>query len=159
LNRDLGAWIKSLSQCLQQGVMLFVDYGYSRHEYYHEQRNQGTLLCHYRHRVHSDPFIYVGLQDITASVDFTAVAEAAVNTDLSISGFTTQAYFLIASGLEKILLEQKDQDELQQLEFSRQIKQLTLPGEMGERFKVIALSRELDTALTGFSLVDHRRRL
>jgi SAM-dependent MidA family methyltransferase len=159
LNRDMEAWLNSLSQCLHQGVMLFIDYGYSRHEYYHEQRTQGTLLCHYRHRVHSDPFLYVGLQDITASVDFTAVAEAALCTELNVSGFTNQAYFLIACGLERILQEQKDLDDKQQLEFSRQIKMLTLPGEMGERFKVIALTRELDMTLSGFGLVDHRRRL
>lgn len=159
LNRNLEAWLNSLSQCLQQGAMLFIDYGYSRHEYYHEQRSQGTLLCHYRHRVHSDPFLYVGLQDITASVDFTAVAEAALCSDLRVSGFTSQAYFLIACGLERILQEKKDLDVKQQIELSRQIKMLTLPGEMGERFKVIALTRGLDIALSGFSLVDHRRRL
>ena len=159
LNRDMEAWLNSLSQCLHQGVMLFIDYGYSRHEYYHEQRTQGTLLCHYRHRVHSDPFLYVGLQDITASVDFTAVAEAALSCKLNVSGFTSQAYFLIACGLERILQEQKDLDAKEQLELSRQIKMLTLPGEMGERFKVIALTRDLDMALSGFALVDHRRRL
>ena len=159
INSDLAPWIKSLSDCLQQGLMLFVDYGYSRHEYYHEQRTQGTLLCHYRHRVHSDPFIYVGLQDITASVDFTAVAEAALSADLRVSGFTSQAYFLIASGLEQILQEQVDLDARQQLELSRQVKLLTMPDALGERFKVIALSREIDTVPRGFKLVDHRRRL
>jgi len=99
------------------------------------------------------------LQDITASVDFTAVAEAALSCKLNVSGFTSQAYFLIACGLERILQEQKDLDAKEQLELSRQIKMLTLPGEMGERFKVIALTRDLDMALSGFALVDHRRRL
>ncbi len=159
LNKDLDAWIRSLSECLEQGVMLFIDYGYSRHEYYHEQRVDGTLLCHYQHRAHANPFINIGLQDITASVDFTAVAEAAVNANMLVSGYTTQAYFLIASGLEKILLEQKGLDEIQQIEFSRQVKLLTLPAEMGERFKVIALSRDMDSVLSGFSLIDHRQRL
>ncbi|MFT5133233.1 MAG: SAM-dependent MidA family methyltransferase [Gammaproteobacteria bacterium] len=159
INGNLPAWIKSMSDCLRRGVMLFVDYGYSRHEYYHEQRSQGTLICHYRHRAQSDPFLYVGLQDISASVDFTAVAEAAVSAKLSVSGFTTQAYFLMACGLEQIMHERKDMSQIQQLEFSRQIKLLTLPGEMGERFKVIALSRDIETELAGFSLIDHRRRL
>jgi SAM-dependent MidA family methyltransferase len=159
INPDLEAWIKSLADCLQQGLMLFIDYGYSRHEYYHEQRTQGTLLCHYRQRAHDDPFFYVGLQDITASVDFTAVAEAAVSAELRVSGFTSQAYFLIACGLEQIMLEQEDMNDKQRLELSRQIKLLTMPNEMGERFKVIALTRNIETALTGFSLVDHRRRL
>jgi SAM-dependent MidA family methyltransferase len=159
LNLDLDAWISSLSECLEQGMVLFIDYGYSRHEYYHEQRTQGTLICHYRHRAHANPFVYVGIQDITASVDFTAVAEAAVDNNLNVSGFTSQAYFLLACGLESILQEQKELSTTQQLELSRQIKMLTLPGEMGERFKVIALTRKLNTGLTGFSLVDHRSRL
>jgi SAM-dependent MidA family methyltransferase len=159
INIDLDAWVQSISGCLRQGLILLIDYGYSRHEYYHQQRAQGTLLCHYRHRVHSNPFIFVGLQDITASVDFTAVAEAAVASKLSVSGFTTQAYFLFASGLDRIMQEQKDLSNVEQLELSRQIKTLTLPGEMGERFKVIALTRKLNSSLSGFSLVDHRRRL
>ena len=159
INGELQAWLKSLSECLRQGIMLFIDYGYSRHEYYHEQRTEGTLLCHYRHRAHSNPFIYVGLQDITASVDFTAVAEAAVNADLNVAGYTNQAFFLFACGLEQLMRDQESINERQQMEFNRQIKLLTLPGEMGERFKVIALSREIQTSLTGFSVVDHRRRL
>lgn len=159
INGELEAWLKSLSECLQQGIMLFIDYGYSRHEYYHEQRTEGTLLCHYRHHAHSNPFMYVGLQDITASVDFTAVAEAATNAGLNVAGFTNQAFFLIACGLEQLMLEQESMSERRQMEFNRQIKLLTLPGEMGERFKVIALSREIQTSLTGFGVVDHRRRL
>jgi len=159
LNMNIKPWIQSLSDCLQQGLMLFIDYGYSRHEYYHEQRREGTLLCHYRQRVHSDPFIYIGLQDITASVDFTSLAEAAVSVDLKVCGFTSQAYFLFACGLEQLLQEQGKRDELKRLELSQQIKLLTLPGEMGERFKVMALGRNIGSLLTGFSLVDHRRRL
>ena len=159
INGELEAWLKSLSECLQQGIMLFIDYGYSRHEYYHEQRTEGTLLCHYRHHAHSNPFMYVGLQDITASVDFTAVAEAATNAGLNVAGFTNQAFFLIACGLEQLMLERESMSERRQMEFNRQIKLLTLPGEMGERFKVIALSREIQTSLTGFGVVDHRRRL
>jgi SAM-dependent MidA family methyltransferase len=159
INTDLENWMKSLSDCLARGLMLFIDYGYSRHEYYHEQRTQGTLLCHYQHQVHSNPFLYVGLQDITASVDFTAVAEAGFNAGLSIDGFTPQAYFLLGCGIEKIMEELEYEDVQEQLEASRQIKLLTLPGEMGERFKVIALGKNIEMALSGFSLVDHRRRL
>jgi SAM-dependent MidA family methyltransferase len=159
INSALDNWIKSLADCLARGLMLFIDYGYSRHEYYHEQRTQGTLLCHYQHHVHSNPFLYVGLQDITASVDFTAVAEVGFNAGLNISGFTPQAYFLLGCGIEKIMEELKYEDVREQLEASRQIKLLTMPDEMGERFKVIALGRNIDMALRGFSLVDHRRRL
>ena len=159
INVDLDAWLKSLSDCLHTGLMIFIDYGYSRHEYYHEQRMQGTLLCHYRHRAHSDPFVFVGLQDISASVDFTAVAEAGLKAGLKVSGFTNQTSFLLACGLEQIMQEMNLAEVSHLFEITRQIKILTLPGEMGERFKVIALSRGIENAQRGFSLVDHRRRL
>ncbi|MFQ5659341.1 MAG: class I SAM-dependent methyltransferase [Gammaproteobacteria bacterium] len=159
INTDLPAWMRSLSDSLAQGVMLFVDYGYPAHEYYHPQRTEGTLLCHYRHRVHSDPFLYPGLQDITASVDFTAVAEAAVAAGLEVNGFTTQAHFLMACGLDSMVPACAGDNQKSLMEITRQVKILTLPGEMGERFKVIALSKQFDGALMGFELADQRRRL
>ncbi len=159
LNDMLDDWVMATLSPLTKGVALFIDYGYPRHEYYHPQRDQGSLLCHYRHRAHSDPFINIGLQDITASVDFTALAEAADKADLQVSGYTTQAFFLLGCGLEQVLTDAMGEDERRQIEYKRQVKLLTLPAEMGERFKVMALSRNLSMPLRGFGLVDHRRKL
>jgi len=159
LNMALPAWIGALSHCLARGMILLTDYGYPRHEYYHPDRGQGTLLCHYRHRAHPDPLVHVGLQDITASVDYSAVAEAAVEADLQVAGFTSQAFFLFGCGLEKLVQEAQDGTDRQRLETAGQVKLLTLPGEMGERFKAMALTRGISTALAGFSIVDQRYRL
>ena len=159
INLRLAPWLAGLSACLQRGAMLLIDYGYPRVEYYHPERSDGTLLCHYRHRVHTDPFLYPGLQDITASVDFTAVAEAAVAADLTVAGYTSQAYFLLANGLEEILGSYRDAGTRAYLERANQAKRLTLPGEMGERYKVIALTRGLSGSWSGFSLEDQRRFL
>lgn len=159
VNTDLKPWLAGLSDCLEQGVMLFIDYGYPCREYYHPQRSEGTLLCHYRHRVHADPFFYPGLQDITASVDFSAVAKAADAAGLDIAGFTSQAHFLISCGLDEVISTYAGNDPKSYLEISRQAKLLTLPAEMGERFKVIAASRKLPEKLIGFNMADHRDRL
>lgn len=159
INTAVSPWITTLAGVLQQGAMILIDYGYTRNEYYHPQRADGTLLCHYRHRVHNDPFIYPGLQDITASVDFTTVAEAASAAGLKVTGFTSQAYFLIGCGLEEILASCSGSDQRKSLELANQVKLLTLPGEMGERFKVIGLTRGVEPGLMGFSLSDQRRHL
>jgi SAM-dependent MidA family methyltransferase len=159
VNPQLTAWIGSLGDILQQGVMLFLDYGYPQHEYYHPQRSAGTLLCHYRHRVHDDPFFYPGLQDITASVDFTVVAEAAVQSGLSVQGFTGQMYFLMSCELESMMNNIAGQDPVTRHELARQVKLLTMPGEMGERFKVMALGRNYLQGLRGFALADQRKHL
>ncbi len=158
VNPALQPFIASLSDLLKRGLMLFIDYGYPRSEYYHAQRSDGTLLCHYRHRVHDDPFRFVGLQDITASVDFTAVAEAAAAAGLDVLGFTPQAQLLLGSGLDTFIGECAD-DPDRLLETSRQAKLLTLPGEMGERFKAMALGRDLQQDLPAFKMADHRNRL
>jgi SAM-dependent MidA family methyltransferase len=121
--------------------MLFTDYGYPRHEYYHPERNTGTLICHYRQRAHPDPLILTGLQDITAFVDLTAIAEAALSCGLEVGGMTSQAHFLIACGLDRLLTELQFQAPDRYLEYARQAKLLILPGEMGERFKAIALAK------------------
>ena len=158
VNRTVQPFIAGLSDVLNRGVMLLVDYGYPRTEYYHPQRGDGTMLCHYRHRAHTDPFLYVGLQDITASVDFTTVAEAADVCGLQLCGFTIQALFLLGCGLDEMLGEYSgDQDAL--LQWSRQAKLLTLPAEMGERFKVMGLCKQFAAPLTGFRLNDQRYRL
>ena len=116
-----------------------IDYGYEQAQYYHPGRNTGTLICYYQHRAHPDPFIYPGLQDITAFVDFDAFADAAIATGFSIEGLSSQAEFLMANGLLQ-LLQDADADEMQTLALAQQVKTLTLPGEMGEKFKVIELS-------------------
>ena len=158
INPELDAWIASFSDILEQGVMLIIDYGYPGKEYYHPQRMQGTLKCHYRHQVHDDPFFYPGLQDVTASVDFTGVAEAAVDTRLEVLGFTTQAYFLLACGLSDMVEEQRH-DDFRFLQLSQQAKLLTMPGAMGEQFKVIALGKNYPHRLRGFGISDQRGRL
>jgi SAM-dependent MidA family methyltransferase len=152
------AWISQLGNTLREGLILLIDYGFPRHEYYHPERGQGTLMCHYRHRAHSDPFVYPGLQDITAHVDFTAVAEAALAAGLSVHGYTTQAMFLLATGLEQAMDGVEDAE--QQYRLAQQIKTLTLPSEMGELFKVMALGKGLaEITLMGFALHDLRGKL
>jgi SAM-dependent MidA family methyltransferase len=159
LNPGLGPWLRSLAGLLGAGGALLIDYGYPRHEYYAAERRDGTLLCHYRHRVHDDPFLWPGLQDITASVDFTAVAEGAVDAGLDIAGYTTQASFLIGSGLDAVYQSALDARPEQLYALSQQVQRLTLPAEMGERFQVIGLTRGLDRSLSGFGLRDLAHRL
>ncbi|HEB93611.1 MAG TPA: SAM-dependent methyltransferase [Gammaproteobacteria bacterium] len=156
LNLAAGGWIGSVATLLQAGVVLLIDYGFPRHEYYHPQRDRGTLMCHYRHRVHDDPFVYPGLQDITAHVDFTAIAECAVDSGLDVLGYNTQGLFLLANGITE--LAQSD-DEREQLRLAQQVRTLTLPGDMGELFKVMALGRNYDVPLRGFMLQDLRGKL
>lgn len=155
------AWVQSLSDSLAQGLVLLIDYGYERAEYYRPERHEGTLRCHYRHRAHNDPFVWPGLNDITAQVDFTSVAEAGLEAGLSFAGYTTQAYFLLATGLQEMALETSpdDPDPAEHYNRMKQIKALTLPGEMGERFKVLGLHRGLAQPLQGFMLHDLRDRL
>ena len=159
INTDLQPFISSFSDTIRQGVILIVDYGYPRQDYYHPQRIDGTLLCHYRHRVHNDPFFYPGLQDITSSVNFTCLAEAAVNAGLDVCGYTTQAHFLMSCGLEEVIKQMEEGNSLDNASLSSQIRQLTMPGEMGERFKFIALTKNLNIPLLGFQFVDLRAKL
>lgn len=158
INLAANAWITSIAGLLEAGVILLVDYGYSCAEYYHPERSSGTLMCHYRHRAHDDPFVYPGLQDITASVDFTAIAEGAVSAGLEVRGYTSQAYFLLANGITE-LAEADAGSERERLLNAQQIRTLTMPGEMGELFKVMALSKKYNAPLKGFSLQDMRHRL
>ncbi|MDX1335593.1 MAG: class I SAM-dependent methyltransferase, partial [Gammaproteobacteria bacterium] len=155
-NPWLSPWVAALSEMLEQGVVLLVDYGYARSEYYHPERTQGTLICHYRHRVHDAPFYLPGLQDITASVDFTAVAEAAVEHGLQVSGYTHQAAFLFGNDLQGEYEQLDTDDSKERAKLAHEIRQLTLPGEMGERFKVMALSKKYDQSLRGFAWQDLR---
>lgn len=158
INLRAEEWVRSLGAFLQQGVVLLIDYGFPQCEFYHPQRSDGTLMCHYRHRGHDDALILLGLQDITAHVDFTAIGETALEAGLSVRGYASQANFLIANGLTELLAESAD-DTRTQLELAAQVKRLTMPGEMGEMFKVMALTREWEGGLQGFALRDERGRL
>lgn len=134
-------WIADLAQCMTKGVALLFDYGVSRREYYADDRSTGWLRCHFRHHAHSNPLIYPGIQDITAWVDFSACAAAAVANGFDILGYQAQAQFLLGGGLDSEMQNFADLPPRKQLELSAQIKTLTLPGEMGENFKCIALGR------------------
>ena len=159
INPNLAGWFKTLGNCLKAGVILLADYGYSQSEYYYHERNKGTLNCHYQHRVNQAPRFYPGLQDITANVNFTAVAEAADNADLTVAGYLTQASFLSNSGLEEWFMKALDSNPNDQYKLAQQIRTLSLPTEMGERFKFIALTQNYKKTLTGFSTLDQRIRL
>ncbi|ROR34521.1 class I SAM-dependent methyltransferase [Inmirania thermothiophila] len=156
-NPQLAGWVAALGEILEAGVVLLVDYGYPRCEYYHPERADGTLRCHYRHRAHDDPFLLPGIQDITAHVDFTAVAEAAVAAGLEVAGYTTQAQFLLATGLAELAAEAAD--ALTRARRAAEVKRLVMPSEMGEAFKVMALARGIEGPLGGFALRDLRGRL
>lgn len=159
INFTVEAWVRSAADVLKQGVLLLIDYGFPRAEFYHAQRSDGTLMCHYRHRAHDDPLTLVGLQDITAHVDFTAIAEAGREAGLMLLGYTSQAAFLIGSGLEQLMAASDPEDTRVHLELTQQVKKLTSPHEMGELYKVIAFGRGIPEPLTGFSLHDRRGRL
>src|SRR5262245_3278891 len=154
INMRLAPWIGGIATALREGVALFIDYGLPQRHYYRSERREGTLLCHFRHRFHDDPLINVGVQDIGAWVDFTAVAEAASAAGLTVAGFATQAHFLIGNGLEQLLAPAAGNEIASRVQLARQAMLLTLPGEMGERFKVIGLSRGVEQPLRGFSVRD-----
>ena len=147
-------WMAGLATQLDRGVALLIDYGLPRAQLYHPERVDGSLRCHFRHRAHDDPFLNVGLQDITAWVDFTRVAEAADSADLDVLGFATQAAFLIGAGMESLLTTEMQlaaDDGRRQAQLAGEARRLMLPGEMGEIFKVIALGRGYTQPLAGFS--------
>ncbi len=158
-NPRLAQWIGAVAAALHSGLLLFTDYGHPRREYYHAQRVDGTLRCHYRHRAHGDPFLWPGLQDITAAVDFSAVADAASYSGLELRGFTTQSHFLIGCGLAQVAAGLNGMETRGRVTLSRQVQMLTLPAEMGEIIKAMALTRNLESPLIGFSGPDHRHRL
>ena len=152
-----GPWVASAADVLERGMMLLFDYGLPRAHYYHPQRVAGTLRCHYKHRVHDDPYVNLGVQDITAWVEFTRVAESAVDAGLEVAGFATQAAFLLGTGIERLVGEASD--ALERARRAGEARQLLLPGEMGEAFKVMALTRACDAPLPGFALQDLRDSL
>ena len=153
----LEPWIAALAASLGRGALLLIDYGLPRAQYYHPQRSHGTLRCHFRQHVHDDPYIHAGLQDITAWVDFTRVAEAATAADLSVAGFATQAAFLLATDIEELVA--RAPAGVTQARLAGEAQRLIMPGEMGEAFKVMALTRAWDAALQGFTVQDLRHSL
>lgn len=157
VNLRLTPWITTLGKCLERGLLLLADYGLPRAHYYHPQRVAGTLRCHFRQRAHDEPLINLGLQDITAWVDFTRVAEAAALAGLEVSGFATQAAFLLALGLERAVAAAPDAATRARL--AGEARRLVMPEEMGEAFKVMALTRGYEAPLEGFSLQDLRGSL
>ena len=156
-NLFLEDWFVSCSKMLQEGAFLIFDYGFPRHEYYHPDRRSGTLMCHYQHQVHPDILAYPGEQDITAHVDFTHVAEAAFAAGFHVAGYTNQASFLLANGL--LSLMEALHGERERFRAQQALKQLLHPHEMGELFKVIALTKQLDLPLQGFQEHDKRASL
>jgi len=158
-NPAISGWLSALENRIKNLVILLIDYGYNEKEYYHPDRTNGTLMCYYQHRAHDDYFWWPGLQDITAFVNFTDAAYCAVDLAMEVSGYTTQAAFLLANGLSDLHASQVTDEVQQQIKLSQQIKTLTLPSEMGDRFKVMALTKNYDEPLTGFSMLDLRNRL
>jgi SAM-dependent MidA family methyltransferase len=160
LERDLGAefadgyrsellpqlpyWIQAVAGSLVGGVMLFVDYGYVRREYYLPERDDGTLMAHYRHHAHNDPLYLPGLNDLTASVDFTALAEAGNSAGFGVAAYMPQAQFLIGAGLQEVFEQMQPADERGRLQLAQQVKKLMLPEQMGERFQAMLLARGLE---------------
>ena len=151
--------VSTLSSRLKLGAMLFIDYGFGAKEYYHPQRTSGTLMCHYRHHAHADPFFLPGLQDITAHVDFTAIAESAIDHGAHLLGYTTQAHFLINNGITQLISDISPDNLREYLPLSAQIQKLTSPAEMGELFKVIALGKGIESPLRSFLMGDKSRLL
>jgi len=147
---------RAVGAMLTRGAAFFIDYGFPAAEYYHPQRAEGTLMCHYRHHAHPDPFLYPGLQDITAHVNFTGIAEAAVDAGLSVAGFASQARFLMNAGITELLMELDPTDARAFLPHANAVQKLLSEAEMGELFKVIVLTRGLDDALplAGFARGD-----
>ena len=144
LNLNYQPWLKALAESCRRAVVLIIDYGYERSQYYHAGRQRGTLTCHLRHRVHGDPFVYPGLQDITAFVDFDACADAAEASGFEITGLIGQAQFLLANGLlDEAQRRSGESDPMTQLSISQQVATLSLPQEMGEKFKVLVLQKDL----------------
>jgi len=155
----LPAWTLAVTQALRSGMALWIDYGLPRRQYYFQQRRDGTLICHFRQRANEDPFIYPGLQDISAWVDFTLLAESCVLAGFALAGFATQAHFLAALNVDREMQHLAGTDQTRFLRLAEEARRLMLPGEMGERFKAMAWLRGWDAPLRGFALQDLRHSL
>lgn len=158
INLAARGWVAAWASILERGALILLDYGFPRHEYYHAQRSQGTLMCHYRHHAHGDPFWLPGLNDVTAHVDFTAIAEAGFEAGLDVAGYLSQAAFLINCGITEVLA-QTPPEGAEYFRRSRAVEKLLNPAEMGELFKVIALGKGIDVPLIGFARGDKTHTL
>lgn len=158
-NPAITGWLSAIERQIKNLVILLIDYGYNEKEYYQSDRVNGTLMCYYQHRAHDNFLWWPGLQDITAFVNFTDVAYSALDSGLQVSGYTTQAAFLLANGLAELHAAQVTDEVQQQIKLSQQIKTLTLPSEMGDKFKVMVLTKNYEEPLAGFSMLDLRNRL
>ena len=152
VNARAMAWVDALSEVIDQGLVLLIDYGMGRDEYFHPQRGEGTLRCYYQHKASDDPFVHIGEQDITTSVNFSDIADQAINGGFTIAGYATQAMFLISLGIDEYLLNESDENK--RITLAQQVKQLVLPAAMGESFKVLALTKNTQVKLKGFSEQD-----
>ena len=159
INLQAEAWTRAMGSWLTRGAALLIDYGFPRREYYHPQRHRGTLMCHIQHRAHDDVFLAPGLQDITAHVDFTAIADAALEGGLEVLGYISQARFLINAGLPEAWNTLMQEDPQAQAREGRLIEKLISEAEMGELFKVMAIGRGIDEELIGFSRGDRTAQL
>ena len=157
VNLWLPGWFNACANMLEIGAMFILDYGFPRHELYHVDRKLGTLMCHYQHTAHTNPLINIGMQDLTTHVDFTHVAESAFDAGFHVAGYTNQASFLLANGLLNLLSEVEDEKLL--ILQQQAVKKLIQPHEMGELFKVIALTKNIHNSLIGFQLNDKRVNL
>jgi len=152
-------FVATLAGVLERGAAIFIDYGFPEHEYYHPQRSAGTLMCHYRHHAHIDPFFLPGLQDITSHVDFSAMAKTGTDAGMELLGYATQAQFLINCGITDVLARIPPDDAARYLPLSNQANRLLSPAEMGELFKVIAFGKGIADPLIGFENGDRRHTL
>jgi len=162
INLQAEAWVREMGVWLKKGAAILIDYGFPQAEYYHPQRNRGTLMCHIHHRAHDDVFLAPGLQDITTHVDFTAIADAALAGSLEVFGYTSQARFLLNAGLTDLMMDrQKDPsyDTKTRVGMNAAVQKLISEAEMGELFKVMVIGREIDPPLLGFSRGDRRGQL
>ncbi|MDR3087370.1 MAG: SAM-dependent methyltransferase [Azoarcus sp.] len=159
INLAGAAWVATWGTRLRCGALLLIDYGYPQAAFYLPSRSRGTLMCHYRHRAHDDPFLWPGLTDITGSVDFTAMADAGFNAGLDVLGYIGQGQFLLNCGVLDCLARREQEGSAAYARAAGAVQKLTLPGEMGELFKVLALGRGVDAPLSGFSQGDRTHAL
>ena len=159
INPAAEALSATLASRLQRGLLLWIDYGFPAREYYHPQRSAGTLMCHYRHRAHDDPLLWPGLQDITAHVDFTAIARATCAAGVDLAGYTAQASFLVDCGIVDVLSDAGEPGSAGYLRATNAVQRLMSPAEMGELFKAIAFTRDVDIPIRGFRRGDRSGRL
>lgn len=157
INPQSMAWIETLFGTMKDGVLLLIDYGMSADEYFHPKRQDGTLRCYHQHKAHSNPFINIGNQDISTSVNFSLLAHRAKSSGFAVRGYATQALFLMALGIDEYLSQEKDEQKRQTL--TQQVKQLVLPDTMGENFKVLALAKNNSVKLRGFKEQNLAHRL